>query len=150
MYKNDFERINEMMHQKGVFIPQLFKHFLYQFDLTEGAEVAGVNGVEGKPFLFPMLGNGGDLIGEIVEGEAGKLSVGGQNGGGHHGAFHTACGNNGQGNGQRTLAHCRNILYGNNSFHKILLILFLVLFYTRFFKKSKTRFDFFLGARRFL
>ena len=63
----------------GVPAAEAVEELAHQLDLLEGAQVAGVDGVKGDALLLPVVGDGLDLLGQVVEGKAGKpAGVGGQ------------------------------------------------------------------------
>jgi hypothetical protein len=90
---------------------------LHQLDLAQAPQIAAVDGVEGKAFLFPLVQDARDGIRQVVEGEAGKGGMVGKDGRRDDGRLQPHGGKEGQGYGQRALADAGNILNGNDFFH---------------------------------
>ena len=80
-------------------------------DLLGGAEIAGVDRVEGDVLLAPVRGDGGDVLGQIAHREAGKARrVRGEHGRGQDAGLCAGGGEDRQRHGQRALAHAGDVL----------------------------------------
>ena len=98
-----------------VFIGGFGKDLLDNADLPDAAQVAGIDGLEADVFLAPVIHNGGHILSQIPESEAGEAgSVGGKYGRGQYAGLYTASREDRQRNGQRTLTDTGNILNGEN------------------------------------
>lgn len=87
--------------------------------LLFGGQVAGVDGVELEPLLLPVVGNGVDLVGEILTSEIFKHGVGREYRGGEDGTFYSHGGDNGQSHCQGALTQAGDVLYADDPFHGV-------------------------------
>ena len=93
-----------------------------EVDLGEGAEVAGVDHVKPKALAAPMTGDGGDLIRQVLAGEAGEDGVGREDSRRQHRRFDAHGGDDRQGHRQGALPHAGDILHCQDPFHGFALL----------------------------
>ena len=108
------DRIDE---DEGVLTAKIGEDLFHDLDLFVAAEVAGVDGVKMDAFLFPVLGDRHELVGEILDGEILEHGVGGQHGRWQDGGLDAHGRDDWQGDGDGAFAEAGDVLDGEYAFH---------------------------------
>ena len=86
-------------------------------DLAGAAEITRINTVKQNAFLFPVFGDGRDVVGQVTDRKTGKAGrMGGEHGRRENTGFKACRRQNRQGDRERTLPDTGNILNGKDFF----------------------------------
>ena len=89
----------------------------YELELLEGTKVARIDGIEVNPVVNPALGDGLDLVGQVIESEALEGGVNRENGRGKDATLDTHGRDDGQGDGEGALSNARDVLDAYDALH---------------------------------
>lgn len=100
-------------------LPVTIEKAAYKLELLEGTKVARVDGIEVDPVVNPALGDGLDLVGQVIESEALESGVNREHGSGKNATLDSHGRDDGQRNGEGTLSNARDVLNAYDALHAV-------------------------------